>query len=36
MKRKDEGTYLVSTRSQDNSGTFNYAYMKAPTKEFYA
>jgi hypothetical protein len=35
MKRKDEGAYLVA-QNHDAGGTFNYAYMKAPTKEFYA
>ena len=33
MRKKDEGTYVIG---QNNEGSFNYAYMKAPTKEFYA
>jgi hypothetical protein len=35
MKRKDEGAFLAA-QGNDAGGTFNYAYMKAPTKEFYA
>jgi hypothetical protein len=34
MKKRDEGSYLIG--QNNNEGSFNYAYMKAPTKEFYA
>lgn len=38
MKKRDRGTYVVgqNNNNNNNEGSFNYAYMKAPTKEFYA